>query len=128
MPSAPRHGGGDPSYLAFEVWNEELDAHGATSAPPFARHDPVDTVDKMEKLLTDAGFGRVHTWTGWHEEQQTVEMFLRHRLGHGTSRHRFESLSEGARQQVIEAVRGRLADAGPAAFLDRTEVVYAVAV
>ena len=119
--------GDDPPYLAFDVWQEELAAQGAEAAPQLARHELVDTKDKVIEMLTGAGFRNVRTWIRIREEQQTLETFLQHRTGHGMSRHRFESLPVDARAAVIEGVRERLRDAGPQAFLDRSEVIYAIA-
>ena len=118
----------DPSYLAFAIWNDELEARGADAAPAIARHDFVDTDEKITEMLQSCGFADVRTWTGMHEEQQTLETFLLHRTGHGISRYRFESLPEDARTDLLDAVRSRLEGLGPKAFLDRSDVLYATAV
>lgn len=120
--------GDDPSYMALDIWNDELEARGADAAPALARHELVDTEEKVEQVLSEAGFGDIRTWIRIREDQMTLESFLRHRTGHGMSRHRFESLSEADRADVLEKVRERLADLGPKAFLDRSEVIYATAV
>ena len=119
--------GGDPSYLALDVWNEELDERGADAAPSLTRHDLVDTEDKVTAMLEATGFTGVRTWTETREEQMTLETFLRHRTGHGMSRHRFESLPEPARQAAIAATTERLRESGTRAFLDRSEVIFATA-
>ena len=119
--------GEDPPYLAWDVWNEELEARGAEVVPPLARHEFVDRPEKVTDLLEQAGFGEVRTWMGEHSEQQTLETFIAHRTGHGLSRHRFESLSQEQRAGLLESVRKRLADSGSNAFLDRSEVIYATA-
>ena len=120
--------GDDPSYLALEVWNEELAVRGAGAAQEIARHDLVDTEKKVTQLLEAAGFSSVRTWIDWREDQMTLESFLHHRKGHGMSRCRFESLSAEARAEVIEATTGRLRSAPSSAFLDRSEVIYATAI
>ncbi|MEA2498416.1 MAG: hypothetical protein QOH26_821 [Actinomycetota bacterium] len=120
--------GEDPSYLALDVWNDELQAHGAP--PPvggFARYDTVNTTDKVRSLLAAMGFTGVGAWTGLYENRMTLEGFLRHRTGHGMSRLRFEALADDARASCIQSVRARLEDVGPAGFVDRTEVIYAMA-
>ncbi|MGH2807928.1 MAG: class I SAM-dependent methyltransferase [Actinomycetota bacterium] len=119
--------GDDPAYHAFNVWNEELRARGALEAPELARHEQVDTEDKITSMLEDAGFIGVRTWTDTRQEQMTLETFLQHRTGHGTSRNRFDSLSANARAEVIAATTERLRGCDPEAFLDRSEVIFATA-
>lgn len=120
--------GDDPPYPALDIWLEELDSHGAQATEPIGDHGPVDTEAKVRALFEDTGFRDVRTWTGTREERQTAEEFLRHRLGHGTSRHRFESLAEDARSACLEKVRTRLEGLGPEDFVDRSEVIYAMGV
>ena len=119
--------GEDPPYLAVDIWNEELTAHGADPAPELSRHDFVDTEEKVTDMLESCGFDVTKRWKGMHEEQMTAESFLEHRTGHGLSRYRFESIPEDARTDLLIAVRDRLEDLGPKAFLDRAEVIYATA-
>lgn len=119
--------GHDPSYPALDVWNEELEKRGADKAPDLARHEFVNTEEKVTAILETAGFTDVRTWIELREEQMTLETFLHHRTGHGTSRNRYESLPEAAREEVIAATAERLRDSAPPAFLDRSEVIFAVA-
>jgi SAM-dependent methyltransferase len=117
-----------PSYPALDVWNEQLDAIGAAPTDGrFARHDLVDTPDKMRGLLERSGFVSIRSWTWPFEHRQSIEQFLAHRTGHGASKRRFDSL--GARDQNIcmARVRPRLQALVPEDFIDRSEVVFAVA-
>ena len=51
--------GQDKVVPALEVWNDELDRHGAPPASPFiARHELMDTPDKVRTLLGDTGYRR----------------------------------------------------------------------
>lgn len=120
--------GSDPGYLALDVWNEELAARGADAAQEIARHDLVDTEEKVVQLLETTGYSSVRTWIDWREDQMTLESFLEHRTGHGMSRCRFESLPAQVRAEVIEATTERLRSAPSSAFSDRSEVIYATAV
>lgn len=120
--------GSDPSYLALDIWNDELEARGAAASPGLARHDLVDTEGKVAEILRASGFSEIRTWVRIYELQMTLESFLRHRTGHGMSRGRFESLPEDARAELIASVRERLRDSGPDAFVDRSEVIYATGV
>jgi ubiquinone/menaquinone biosynthesis C-methylase UbiE len=115
-------------YPALDVWLEELEAHGAL--PPsedLARHDLVDTPHKVKALLEQAGFTSTRTWMGHYEMKMTTDEFIAHRVGHGASRHRFQSLDLDARSACLDAVRARLNDLGSGALVDRSDVIYAVA-
>jgi SAM-dependent methyltransferase len=81
--------GQDPGYRALEIWIEELEAHGAAPAESLARHELVDTPEKVTSLLGAAGFSSPHAWIGFYDRQMTPEEFLAHRTGHGSSRCRF---------------------------------------
>jgi SAM-dependent methyltransferase len=120
--------GHHPGYPALDLWLEELEAHGAP--PPsedLARHDLVDTPDKVKALLERAAFTRARTWVGHHEMTMTPDEFIAHRVGHGASRHRFDSLDPAARSACLDAVRRRLSGLGAEALVDRCEVICAVA-
>ncbi|MGH2694397.1 MAG: class I SAM-dependent methyltransferase [Actinomycetota bacterium] len=120
--------GNDPGYAALDVWLEELEAHGAPPpAEAISRHDFVDSPDKVETLLERAGFTPVRTWVGRYENRMTTDGFIAHRVGHGSSRHRFESLDLDTRSACLDAVRKRVKGLGPEALVDRSEVIYAVA-
>jgi SAM-dependent methyltransferase len=56
--------GGDLVSPATTIWAECLDAYGAIAADPAteARHESVDTPEKMETLLHLAGFFSPHSW------------------------------------------------------------------
>jgi SAM-dependent methyltransferase len=120
--------GPNPGYPALDVWLEELEAHGAPApAEDLARHDFVDTPDKVTSLLHQASFASARTWIGGYEMKMTPDEFIAHRVGHGASRHRFESLDPNGRSACLDAVRRRLAGLGPDALVDRADVIYAVA-
>lgn len=120
--------GDDPSYPALEVWNEELDARGAAPATgPISRHDLVNEPAKVEAMLAAAGFTGVRTWIDRYRNAMTPDDFIAHRVGHGMSRHRFESLDEAAREACVDALRARLDELGPKGLVDEADVIYAVA-
>jgi ubiquinone/menaquinone biosynthesis C-methylase UbiE len=120
--------GNEPGYPAFDIWEEELNALGADPTETIlARHDLVNTPDKMIGLLEDAGFRSITTWTGIYENAMTPEGFITHRVGHGRSRRRFESLDPAARAICLERVRARISELGPEGLTDRSEVIYSTA-
>lgn len=121
--------GDDPTYPAWDVWNEELDAAGAELAGPIlSRHDLVDEESKVIALLKEAGFTSIRAWLGEYQNPMTPEDFLAHRTGHGASRRRFDTLDEEGRAMCLQRVRSRLRDVPPEGFVDRAEVIYAIGV
>jgi ubiquinone/menaquinone biosynthesis C-methylase UbiE len=120
--------GNDPSYPAVDAWTEELDARGATPAVgTISRHDLVDDPNKVEAVLAAAGFSSVRTWMGRYRKAMSADEFIAHRVGHGMSRHRFESLDEAARAACLEALRSRLEQLDTHGLVDEADVIYALA-
>ncbi|MBA2427526.1 MAG: methyltransferase domain-containing protein [Actinobacteria bacterium] len=120
--------GDDPGYAALDIWSEELDAAGAAEADvTIARHDLVDTPAKMTALLDEAGFDRIRTWTATYEKAMTAEEFVDHRVGHGMSRRRFDSLGPHARALCLTRVRRRLEEVDREGLTDTSEVIFALA-
>lgn len=119
--------GEDPGYRALDIWNEELEAHGASSPASLARHELVDTPEKVASLLRAAGFSLERTWTGVYDNPMTPDEFLAHRTGHGMSRYRYEMLDATGRLRCLDRVRGRIRDLAPDDLRDRAEVIYASA-
>jgi len=114
---------------AMRIWSEELDAH---DAPPLddskdlARHDLVDTPEKVAALLERAGFRAIRTWPAPLEHAFDREHLLRLRTGVGRQKTRFDSLDEAARISCLERATLRFAALGPEDFIARGTVVYAI--
>ena len=111
---------------AFEVWNEELERHGAEADNPVpAHHDLMDTEPKLAGLLGDAGFDVERTATIQVEDRVDLEEFVarRQRLGH--PKRLLDSLDAGTRAACIAGARQRLARLDPEAFVDRQPAVMA---
>jgi SAM-dependent methyltransferase len=120
--------GGGPGYAALQVWNEELEALGVDlSDEGFAHHELVDDPKKVAELLKRAGFVSIRAWTRPFEHRQSLGEFLTHRTGHGASNRRFHSLTLEDQAICLERVRSRLETLSPKDFIDRDEVVFAVA-
>ncbi len=121
--------GDDPTYPAWDVWNEELNAAGADPVGPvLSRHDLVDSEEKVGGLIERAGFAVKRVWMGKYENPMSAEEFLAHRTGHGASRRRFDSLDDAGKKACLEQVRTSLREVPPEGFIDRAEVIYATAV
>lgn len=117
--------GDETACPAWEVWEEELDAVGvAPAGPTLARHEEVDTPMKVRALLQGSGFEGIHAWTGLYDKEMSADEFLAHRVGHGASRRRFDSLDPDDGASCVKAARSRLLDLDP--IRDTTEVIFAL--
>jgi SAM-dependent methyltransferase len=113
---------------AYEIWFEELNAHGAPPADPgLAQHELVDTPDKVEAMMRMSGLHPLRSWIGGYRATNTVDEFLAHRTRHGQSRHRLEAMPAEVRASCLEGARRRLVRLAPEDFEERAEVVYVVA-
>jgi SAM-dependent methyltransferase len=119
--------GDEQNPPAYDIWFEELTAHGAPPPDPgFARFELVDTPDKVEAIMTSVGLKPVRSWVGEYRTTSTPDEFLAHRTGHGQSRLRFEAMPEEVRSRCLEKARSRLERLGPEGFEEYAEVVYVV--
>jgi SAM-dependent methyltransferase len=120
--SAPRLG-------AQIVWDEELERHGAPPArPDFLDHEPLSSAAKVSALFAAEGLVVVRAWERPFDHVYTPETFLALRTSLGTSGQRVSALSAERRQAVVDAARRRFAALGPDDFVDRTHVVFTIAV
>jgi SAM-dependent methyltransferase len=118
--------GQGPGCAAFDVWEEELDAHGAPDPEPLtAGYAMVDSEAKVRGLLEDAGFSAVRTWTGRLENRMDVESFLAIRSELGLAKRRLAGLDEEARTDCLDRARRRLAALDPDDVVERDEIVFA---
>jgi ubiquinone/menaquinone biosynthesis C-methylase UbiE len=122
--------GHDPGFPAFEVWIEELDRHGAAVLDPTAeltQHELVNTREKMEELLVEAGYESIETWSGLCQHKSGVEEFISRRSLFGLGKRRLDSLGAQERMSCIEALRQRLTKLSPDDFIMCKEVIFAKA-
>lgn len=120
---------GELESAATRIWKECLDAHGA--APPDsaveARHEAVDTPDKVEALLRMAGFRSPRAWTDPLFASIGVDHLLRLKTSMGSSKPRFDGLAPDAREACVAEARRRMGRLAPEDFMARGTVVYSVA-
>jgi hypothetical protein len=90
-----------------------------------ANHALVDSEAKVRRLLEDAGYWSVRTWTGRLDHRMDPESFLAHHTGLGLAKRRFEALDEVARADCLARVRQRLAALDPDELVEREEIVFA---
>ena len=113
---------------ALEIWKEELDRHSAPSGEPIvARHDLMDTPDKVRELLDMAGFNELHVeFLPW-SHRPSLEEFVRRNAALGAAGRRIADLSPHARAIFLRDVRARLEKLPSEDFVDRSEVIGATA-
>jgi SAM-dependent methyltransferase len=113
------------SFRADEIWDEELEAHGAPPDPPLWRRGLTDTATKVSGLLEEAGFrGPVVQVEPWHRPM-TVEQIVALRTTLGAPGRRLAALVPEAREACVTRGRQRLLELHPDALVDRDEVIYA---
>ena len=119
----------DPLTQAETIWNEELDAAGAPAAVVTPRyHDLMNTTDKVERLLSDAGFKPGHVWIEQIDHQWVPEQLFGLKVRYGATKRRLDALAPQARAAFLERARSRLAALSPGDFLYRAATVCGVAV
>src|SRR5262245_56472235 len=113
---------------AMRIWTEELDAHGAPpldDSKDLARHDLVDSPEKVAALLKRAGFRALRTWSAPLEHAFDQESLVRLRTSVGRQKQRFDGLDETARTSCLERATLRFAALHAEDFVARGSVVLA---
>ena len=120
--------GGELESQATRVWTECLDAHGAAGPDPATetRHDRLDTPEKMEALLHEAGFDSPHSWEGDLVCTLDAEHLIHLRTSLGSSKPRFDSLAPATRTACLAEARHRMKGLASEGFVARGRVVYSV--
>jgi ubiquinone/menaquinone biosynthesis C-methylase UbiE len=120
--------GPDRPTKAVDIWNEELDRHGAPREEQLlANHDVVDTPDKLADLVTAAGFADADMRTVDWEYRPAIEEFVVRYTGLGYTARRYAGLAPEVREEFVTAARARLTRLGPEDFVQRRTIVTGVA-
>ena len=121
--------GRDAVARAAQVWDEELDRYGAAhESPVVARHELMNTLQKLQALLEGAGFTRARAeFVPWSHQPNLTEFVALH-SEIGVAGRRFAGLEPRTRADFLRQVLSRLEKLSPADFIDRSEVIAAVAV
>jgi SAM-dependent methyltransferase len=121
--------GQDAVVPALDVWNEELDRHGAPPAPPFiARHELMDTPAKLHSLLGNAGYEQTRAdLLPWSHRPSPEEFIARH-AALGITGRRLAGMDSTARTDFLRQVRSRLENLAAEDFVDQSEVIAATAI
>ena len=120
--------GEDPPYPASQAFEDELEAAGAGAdpLPVVATHDEMNTPDKVEALLADAGLDPVRIWIEEHAHRWDPGAF-RWYLAYGSRRRRLDTLPEDARTKAVARVNERLDALEPDGWVYRFTCVLSVA-
>jgi SAM-dependent methyltransferase len=109
----------------LDAWLEELTAHGAPPGePPPAGRERMNTTQKLAKVLREAGFDRVTTWTDGLDHTWRVADYLDF-LQHWKTKARLDALPPDARRSCIARVGERMAALTPDQLTDRSQVIFA---
>jgi ubiquinone/menaquinone biosynthesis C-methylase UbiE len=120
--------GQDKVVPALEVWNDELDRSGAPPASPFiARHELMDTPDKLRTLLGDTGYREVRAEVvPWAHRPSPADFIARH-TALGTTGRRLAAIDPATQTAFLRRVRSRLDKLATEDFFDESEVIAATA-
>jgi ubiquinone/menaquinone biosynthesis C-methylase UbiE len=121
--------GHDANVPALDVWNDELDRHGAPRADPFiARHELMDTPGKLRTLLGDAGYREIRAEIVPWSHQPSPEEFIARHTSLGVTGRRLAGMKPANRTAFLHEVRSRLEKLAAEDFFDEGEVIAATAI
>ena len=121
--------GRDPGSPGLSIWREELDQEGAAADPRDPRvmqQGSMDTIAKLKRLLTGAGFVSVTTWSREVAHQWTLDDLVTVQAGCGMPARRLATLSPERRHRCESRVRARLTHLTQAELEYHAEVLFAV--
>jgi ubiquinone/menaquinone biosynthesis C-methylase UbiE len=114
---------------ALQLWNSELDRHGAPQVDPFiAMHELMDTPDKVRSLLDDSGYRQI--WAGivpWSDRPSRADFIARH-TALGMTGRRLAAMDPATRNAFMRRVQSRLEKLAAEDFFDESEVIAATAI
>ena len=120
--------GGEFESRAERIWQECLDSHGAPEPDPTvqSRHEPVNSPEKMEGLLREAGFRSARAWAEDLVHPIGLEHLILLKTKMGSQKSRFDDLGEMKQEACIREARRLMSPLGPEDFISRGGVVYAI--
>jgi ubiquinone/menaquinone biosynthesis C-methylase UbiE len=121
--------GRDVGGRAARVWSEELNRYTAGHENPVVdRTELMNTTQKLRALLEGTGFTRAQAeFVPWSHRPSLAEFVALH-SEIGAAGRRLAGLEPHKRADFLGQVRSRLEKLSPADFIDRSEVIAAVAV
>lgn len=116
-----------PSFPAEDIWNEELDAHGAPPDPAQSTRALMDTPEKVTGLLGSAGFRTLSSHLEPWRQLMTPDQVVALRASLGAPGRRLAALDPEIRDICVSRARERLLGLDEDALTDRDDVIYATA-
>ncbi len=116
-----------PSFRAEDIWNEELDAHGAPPDPTQSTRALMDTPEKVSGLLESSGFRTLSLHVEPWRQLMTVEQVVALRTSLGAPGRRLATLDPQPRDSCISRACQRLLGLDEDALTDKDDVIYATA-
>jgi SAM-dependent methyltransferase len=120
--------GSEPSFPADDIWNEELDAHGAPPDTAQSTRALMDTPEKVGGLLERSGFRIVSLHVEPWRQSMTVDQVVALRSSLGAPGRRLATLDARVRDACVRRARQRLLGLDEEGLIDRDDVIYATAV
>jgi ubiquinone/menaquinone biosynthesis C-methylase UbiE len=119
----------NPVTPAGKIWDEELEAWGATDSCPQPpdRDELMNTPEKVAALLSAADFVPARTWIERIEHQWAPERFVGLRTRFGATKRKLESLAPPTRQAFLDRIAEQMSRLGTSDFLYRRSAICAVA-
>jgi SAM-dependent methyltransferase len=117
-------GAGGRAGAADRIWHDELDALGLPPEPRApAFHAIVDSPERLDLLLRDAGFAATRAWPRAFERGSTRDEWLMFQLNRA-DRARLGTLAPERRGEFERRVRARIHALPPEEFTSRSEAVF----
>jgi SAM-dependent methyltransferase len=121
--------GQDAVVPALDIWNDELDRHDAPPADPFiARHQLMDSPEKLRALLGNAGYDEIRAEIVPWSYRPSPEEFIARHTALGISGRRLAGMDSAARTDFLRHVRSRLENLAEQDYVDHSEVIAATAI
>jgi ubiquinone/menaquinone biosynthesis C-methylase UbiE len=119
--------GDEGEDVAMDIWNEELEAHGAPADVALAQgREDINTPAKLAALLKEAGFAKPALWTERLAHEWQAEAWLEF-VQHGRRRLRLDAMPADARAACLKRVADRLSGLTQEQLTERSEVIFATA-
>jgi SAM-dependent methyltransferase len=116
-----------PRFHAEDVWNEELDAHGAPPDLAPSTRALMDTPEKVTGLLESAGLHVVSLHLEPWRQPMTVEQVVALKTSLGVPGRRLATLDPQTRDACVRRARQRLRELDADSLTDHDDVIYATA-
>jgi len=116
-----------PSFGADDVWDQELEAHGAPPDSAPSSRARLDTPEKLGGILEAAGWRVVSMHVEPWRHPMTVDEIVALRTRMGAPARRLGQLDAPIRDACVRSARRRLLELDDDALMDQDEVIYATA-